>query len=278
MQCIYQRIYHSSVRVVKNQILAETVYSDIKGELVAKIAVDKDSFLINNASMEIHSRDTDSKVVLLNKLSGTEASFESSRTFKQALADFDEPLANELFTESLRGITQIEDYFYKERGFSSPVEHYNYWEKAVTGTCFFYSNLDRRTRFYKCSNDYQKEIYLFLRFKSYFLYLTENGSYYITGNLIDKHHEMNTTMEISEGRINKAKGSILRVWDPLCKESAVSVSNLTGADINLLSKKNIAGLCGGGQGCIHLIDLADGCINTLKYYLHHPWDLNQTKE
>lgn len=61
---------------------------------------------------------------------------------------------------------------------------------------------------------------------------------------------------------------MLRVPDAVCLESTEFLSCLLGADpLALPSKKVLAGMLGGSQGCIHLVDLVSESWQTLQQFL-----------
>jgi hypothetical protein len=254
-------------------LIAETSHCDTRGETVAKLKVDKTTFAIVDACIEIHRGRGHGEIAAVKELVGIEAYLGKGPELRQAFKRMTEPLAGNLFAETVRGVIQAETFLYKERGYASSSDYSQYWNRMYINSCRYYSNLDRvKDSWDVYANGRERIGCLFLRSKTYFLYAEGPGEYTIVGSINDTFHEMNTWIKICNDKVQSAKGTILRVPDEVCKESTQFLTALAGVDINVADKKEISGLLGTAQGCVHLIDMTDDSVNTLKYYLSHPWD------
>ncbi len=267
MHCLLQRNFYTSVKKTENGLmLAETKHADHQGETIARLLVDINTFTIEKAYLEIHQRvNGREEVKPVEGLSGIKAYFGVKRELKQAFEKMNEPLAAPLFAETIRGIIQAETYLLRERGFASIDDYSDYWQRMYRGSCRYYSNLDRADSSWgDYAGDVSRQGYVFLRFKTYFLYLTAPDQYLVIGSINDTFHEMNVSLTISRGRVLEAKGNMLRVPHDICCESTEFFAALAGTEIAPLSKKSISALLGGTQGCVHLVDMLDDSINTYR--------------
>jgi hypothetical protein len=272
MNCIFQRNYNTAVRETENgKLLAETRYCDTKGETAARLELDKITFIIDKACLEVHERISHGEIKPVSELCGIEAYLGSGQELKGAFAKMEHPLAADLFAETVRGIIQAETFLHKERGYASMAVYSKHWDKVYADSCRYYSNLDRIDNSWgDYAGEGSRQGYLFLRAKTYFLYSTGPGEYLVAGSINDTFHEMNACLKMSGERILAAEGNMLRVPHDVCKEATEFFRNLAGADIKATSKKAVATMLGKGQGCVHLIDMVDDAVNTLRYYQSHP--------
>lgn len=267
VRCLWQRNFHTAVRDEKKHLLAETVYQDSGREVATRLLVDSRTFRILEATLERPGRDGEASI-LVPGLHGKEAYLGAGRELREALAGVNDPLAVDLFAETVRGVVQAETFLYRERGFGSAVEYGRHWDKMYLQACRYYSNLERVTRRWE---EYlvqeRKGGYLFLRYKTYLLYQEAAAKYLVLGSFNDSFHEMNVSLR-SDEQIVACNGDMLRVPDAVCLESTESLSCLLGADpLAFPSKKGVAGMLGGSQGCIHLVDLVSESWQTLQQFL-----------
>ncbi len=264
MKNFFQRHWFTIVRHSghEKQVEAQTVYRGTDGETAALLRVDPVTFKILTATWETYAPEV--KSVPVRGLIGVEAYFDCAPMLKDALAGLGD-FPRSLFAETVRGIIQAETFLLEERGFSTPFEYGKYWEKFYAGSCRYYSNLDRITRKwdeYACSS---RSTNLFNRFKSQCLYSGAGAGFRVTGALSDSFHELGVELCIDENLvITGAKGDILRAPDDVCREATGYMQNLPGKRVQDLSKKQVAGLLGAGQGCVHLIDLVHDAVESVK--------------
>lgn len=264
MRCVLQRNFHTSVRDEKSQLLAETIYQDSSREVAARLFVDRKTFSIQEAGLERLGCDG----VLVPELLGMVAYLGAGKELRQALAGIKDPLAAELFAETIRGIVQAETFLYRERGFSSAGEYGRHWNEKYLNSCRYYSNLGRVTRRWEEYDGHERRGgYLFLRSKTYLLYQEAAGSYLVKGALNDSFHEMSIVMQFAK-QIVACSGNMLRVPDEVCCGAMEFLPCLHGMDsFPGLPKSVLAEMLGGGQGCIHLVDLVSDSWQTLRQHL-----------
>lgn len=275
MQCLYQRNFHTSAQASEDGLLfAQTSHCDAKGETIAKLRVNKNTFSIVDACLEVHRHCGAGEIISVKEFVGLEAYLGKGPQLRQAFKNIEEPLAGNLFSETVRGVIQAETFLYKERGYASSSQYSEYWNRMYVDSCRYYSNLDRvKNSWDVYASGHERTGYLFLRAKTYFLYSTGPEELAIAGSINDTFHEMNSWLEVRGNKIWSAEATILRVPDQVCQESTQFMSNLAGADIDSLTKKELSGLLGTSQGCVHLIDMIDDSVNTLRFCRRHPWDL-----
>ncbi len=274
MICLFQRDFHTSVgSSQEGKLKAQTKYRDTRGEAIATLLIDRKTFNIEDATLTLYRDMLNEEIMQVDELLGIKAYLGTGLELKRAFVGMDEPFAAPLFAETIRGIIQAETFIFNERGYSSMEEYSRYWEDMYRDSCRYYSNLDRiKTVWDHYVPGAGREGYLFLRYKSYFLYSTGEAKYFIAGSISDTFHEMNACLRIAGEEIISVEGSMLRVPDEICKEATGFFTPLTGRKIINVSKKEISAWLGRGQGCVHLIDLFDDAVKTLKYYRRHPWD------
>jgi len=272
VECFFQRYWHTSIyRNGEKHLTGTTNYNDSNYELTASMLVNCNNFVIQDAFLERYrSTERTIKMQRIPDLEGIEAYFGSGPRLRESLKTINDPVAASLFAETVRGIIQAETFLLRERGYASPEEYSKYWDDFYAGSCRYYSNLDRIS----CSwSDYaggdEREHSLFTRFKSQHLFKLRSNMYLVVGSLSDSFHELNIILEVNlpDCRVLSAKGTFTRVPDAVCRESAAYLTELKEKELTGLSKKEIAGLLGKNQGCIHLIDIIHDAATTLALFI-----------
>lgn len=267
MKNLFQRNWYTEVRRSNTGSLeAKTSYMDTHRETAARLMVDANSFIITEATWE----EQRSLKPLLNRirqvtpLYGAEAYLGSGPALKEAAAFLDDPLAAALFSETVRGIIQAETFLLKERGYRSEEDYDETWSNLYSGSCRYYSNLDRVTNsWYDHVGESTRAGNLFVRFKTQSLFDLSAGQYLLTGNLSDSFHEINVRLKLDGPEVQEADGALLRAPDIICREAVPLLENLQGINLREISKKELAGILGKGQGCTHMIDLVNDCVQLL---------------
>lgn len=272
MRCLFQRNWHSSVRFDEGQgeqeLLVEVTYCGTDREACARLFIDPQTLIIKDAYWEKYRTPGESgcQVLRIPQLSGMEAYFKAGPVLREALAPLQDSYAHSLFAEAVRGVIQAETYLFKERGFASTEAYQNYWDNNYVNTCRYYSNLDRVTQgWYDYIGYSERRGSLFNRIKTQHLYL--NGDYYLlTGNMTDSFHGVSVELELEKDKykVKSARGELVRAPDPVCAEAVDLMAGLAGKELAGLKKKDIAQRMGGGNGCIHLIDLVFDGLETLE--------------
>ena len=270
MNNLFQRNWYTEVRRSDDKLLAvKTSYLDTDREAVAHMLVDINTFIVKEA-LWVEQRPLkplNERTRRVTPLIGTEAYFSSGPVLKEAGKFINDPIAVAAFTENIIALIQAETYILEERGFASKEAYEGNWVNFYTGSCRYYSHPDRVTQsWYTYLGDSKRDDNLFVRFKTQGLFgLTEN-QYLLIGNLSDSFHEVNVNIKLNGFIVEKATGVSIRTPDPVCKEATGFLDNLQGINLQGLPKKEIAGILGKGQGCVHLIDLVNNCAQILDLY------------
>lgn len=267
MKNLFQRNWYTEVRRSNNGLLtAKTSYVDTHREAVAHLFVDVNTFIIQEALWE-EQRSTEpiqARTLQVTPLCGSEAYFSSGPVLKEAAEFLRDPLAVALFSETVKGLIQAETFLLEERGFTSEQDYESKWKDSYSGSCRYFSNLDRVTdKWYDHVGESQRAGNLFVRFKTQSFFDLEDNRYLLTGNLSDSFHEVNVRIQLNGFIVEEADGILLRTPDLVCRESAALLANLNGTDLRGIAKKELASILGKGQGCVHVIDLVGDCAYIL---------------
>jgi len=264
---IFQRHWYTMVRRSRSGGLldVQTVYRGTDGECAALLLVQPETFKIVAATWESYAPEF--MTVDIKGLAGVEAYFNCGPALKETLGELGE-FPRSLFAESVRGIIQAETFLLAERGFASPEEYDLYWDEFYAGSCRYYSNLDRVSQKWHEYAGAYRTTGLFNRFKCQNVYASEEG-YRVTGMFCDSFHELSVDLALgADLSVAKANAVMLRVPDNVCREALAYTSQLTGRVLDGLGKKQVAGLLGAGEGCVHLIDLVHDAVESVKIYKH----------
>jgi len=270
MDCLFQRFWHTTVRLVEEELKVETTYCGSDKELCAIMTVAPDSFAVNRAWWEVYraaGRDYP-RSSEIGALRGIKAYFGCGNELNRALEPLNFPEARDLFAEGVRGIVQAETFLWKKRGYGSAKEYEDHWYDLFKSGCRYYSNTDRVTRsWYEHVGYPERSGALFNRFKSQTLYL-DNTRWLLEGHFVDSFHSVAMKLQVDQesGMIHKAEGAILRAPDEVCREASSFMADLEQKQLLEMRKKEIASLLGAENGCVHLIDLAADAANTLLLY------------
>lgn len=266
MRNTFQRHWFTMVRRSRTCGLldAQTVYRGTDGECAALLLVEPGTLKIVAATWESYAPEV--TTVEVKGLKGVEAYFKCGPVLKETLAGLGE-FPRSLFAETVRGIIQAETFLLAERGFASPSEYSRYWEKIYTGSCRYYSNLERISRTWDEYYGSDRITSLFNRFKSQKVYIDEKKGYRVAGMFSDSFHELSVDLALDPNLlVTKANGVMLRVPDNVCCEAVAYISELPGRLSDGLGKKQVAGLLGEGEGCVHMIDLVHDAMESVKIY------------
>lgn len=272
MDFLLQRCWHTSVlRENKDYIVSKTTYLDPWVERVAQLRMETGSLKIEKAWLERPGRPgnmAESREEIQG-LRGVQAYLGNGLKIRQALRDVKDEMERFLINDSVIGVIQAETFLFKERGYDNAADYSRAWEKFYVGSCRYYSNLERvQNTWGGYIGLSAREDTLFDRFKNQQLYKDDKGYYLINASLIDSFHQVNTSLKLDDNmKVTAAHGQLLRVPDQVCRESTAQLANIEGILLAGMSKKDLAGLLGAGQGCVHLIDLVYDSIKTLELYI-----------
>lgn len=259
MECLFRRNWYTSVRRGNGELRSETSYVDTIREVAARLRVGLTDFVIRDAEWEEQRPVIPGarKIHPVQVLRGKDSYFNSGSALRELASVTDDPLVIALFAETVKGVIQAETFLWEERGYPSAEEYDRSWEEFYSGSCRYYSNLDRVTKsWFQHVGETKREGNLFVRFKTQTLYSLANGKFLLDGNLSDSFHEVSVNFTLNKDmEVEKAEGNLLRTPDSVCKESAGFLKDLVGVKLKGVTKKEIANLLGKGQGCVHVIDV-----------------------
>lgn len=264
MEYLGQRYWHCAVtRPQRDLVRARTTYLTITMEAAAVLEVDPATLEIKQARWDIYRlEDGRPLTVAIPALAGQTAYFGSGPVLRTALAGF-HPVAAGLFAETVRGVIQSETWLTRERHHGSMEDYDRAWAEAHRGSCRYYSNLDRVTRKWgEHVADQERSDVLFNRFKSAVWHRPPQGDILISAALADSFHDVGLTVRAAPPAftITEARGTVRRAPDAVCREAGALTAGLIGTSLTRTDKRTVAGILGGPQACVHLIDLtADVC-------------------
>lgn len=268
MKNLFQRNWYTEVRRSDNGLLkAKTSYVDTYREAVAHLIVDVNSFIIREALWEEQrsSEPINVRSLQVTPLCGSEAYLSSGPALKEAALFLEDSLAVALFSETVKGIIQAETFLLNERGFTSEQDYEHKWMDFYSGSCRYFSSLDKVTQtWFDHVGESKREGNLFVRFKTQSFFDLGENRYLLTGNLSDSFHEVNVRLKLDGFIVEEADGVLLRTPDLICREAAALLTNLCGINLRGIAKKELAGILGKGQGCVHVIDLVSDCAYILE--------------
>lgn len=267
MKSIHHSHWHTAVSVTGPDTLsARTSFLSTGIECAAELTVDIGTFRIQKALWEIYRGPDGALSCEIDGLKEVEAYFRSGESLREAVLRKYGPKAHSLFSETVRGIIQAETFLTGERGYESPESYDQYWSNMYINSCRYYSNLDRVTSRWSDHISGQERFNncLYNKFKA--VSVSDRGdTYHAVSSLSDSFHEagINITLDKNTGAVLTADCRLLRAPDAVCFESGCFSQKLEGAKPGSLSKKDVANLLGGGQGCVHIIDLCHDVFTVL---------------
>lgn len=268
MKSIYHSHWHTAVNVTGAQtITGKTSFLSTGLECAATLTVDTSTFRIQQAHWEIHRGPQGALRSDIDGLKGVEAYFGSGESLRGEVLNIYGPNAHYLFSEAVRGIIQSETFLVRERGYESEESYDQFWTEMYKNSCRYYSNLDRvsvrwaehisgQDRFNGC---------LYNKFKAVSV-LDCGEEYHTVSSLSDSFHEVGLNIKLGKktGAVLYAGCQLLRAPDKVCFESGELSKNLEGLKPGDLSKKDVAKLLGGSEGCVHIIDLCHDVFTVIK--------------
>ena len=266
MEVLYgSSIFCTVEKVHGDMIIAKSNLVSTDYEAEARIRAGLTTFIIQSAGWNIFR----SPGGTLNGgreevgLKGIEAYFQAGRDLKQVLGDEGGGWPRELMSECVRGIIQSETFIQVERGYLTPQSYDDYWKDFYKGSCRYFSNLDRISiewGEYVNGQDYAggnvRQRGLYSKNSSCTVCRRGDGGFTAIGSFIDSFHEIGIVISMTaDGIVTDCTGNLLRAPDRVCTENQRHLELLLGKKIAGLSKKDVAAVAGGPQGCIHLVDI-----------------------
>jgi len=253
----YHGTMSTTVRKLEgSRVAVQSVILSTNYEAVATLLADARSFHVQDAAWQIH-RSPQSRFNGKGEapeLVGVEAFFNAGPALK-AVGEAHGDLPRQLMTECVKGIILSETYLYKERGYSTLKECDDTFVQTSLNTCYLHSNLDRQTvpwLDYIANRDWGD--LLFDRTHTVTIHYGD-GAARAEGLFIDSFHEIHISLETVSGIITKVESVLVRVPDPICRETQGLLSGFENKAVDTLTKQEVGRVCGGGLGCAHLSDL-----------------------
>ncbi|MFZ5650695.1 MAG: DUF2889 domain-containing protein [Bacillota bacterium] len=259
--------WHTAVNIAGPETLsARTCFLSSGIECAATLTTDIGTFSIQRALWEVYRGPDGASCAEIDGLKGVEAYFRSGELLRDAVLKKYGQKAHSLVSEAVRGIIQAETFLTCERGYESAESYDRYWSNMYINTCRYYSNLDRVTSRWSDHISGQERFNgsLYNKFKA--VSVSDCGdTYHVGASLSDSFHEvgMNITLDKYTRAVLSANCRLLRAPDAVCFESGGYSQKLVGVKPGSLSKRDVAGLLGGGQGCVHIIDLCHDVFTVL---------------
>ncbi|MEQ8174200.1 MAG: DUF2889 domain-containing protein [Syntrophomonadaceae bacterium] len=258
--------FHSSVkvdRISEQELKAECVVLSTNRESRGWLITDVQGLKISQAGWADYRKAGGSaRSGNIPKLIGVEAFLDAGPHLKRALPSREQEPIRDLISECIRGLVQAETFFFRERGYLSAAQYDSYWEEMYLNGCYYYSHLDEVEKPWLDYVGYtQRSANLFNRVHSLVIHREPNGCYSLNASFIDSFHELGVRLGMdTDGIILLSEASYNRAPDKICWYNTRHLKKLLGLRLLDLSKKDLASLAGGAQGCNHLVDiLYDAC-------------------
>ena len=268
MKLLFQQSLRSSTRSVGGgRIEAEAVLLSTDAEMVARITVTQDTFLIEKAEREsLRSGSLYVSSVGGANLIGKPAYFGVAASLTRAFPDAKDAIERSVFAECIKALIQSECYLFRERGFADKQAYQKNWDISHPNSCRYYSHLDRVSRrWFEYIGDEPRKQNLFNRHKSIAIWQSERGTLEGRGTFLDSFHELGIQAQCeADGTIVGFTGSFLRAPDSICFGTAEMVTSLAGRNLNEFTRKEMNRCAGGPEGCAHLLDLGQDLLATLQ--------------
>jgi hypothetical protein len=277
MALVYQRFVHVAVTRSGKDVLLTIDFMDSHREDNISLLLDSSDFIVKEAMGEtprnpggvMGFRD-------LKALVGKKIYLKGAQGIKESLMGMPKEERGHLFQMILAGISnvvQAEVFLLKERGFSTPAEFEVYFQKMYDGGCVYYSNLDRVERdflaYVEENHKGRGQRSLFSRHSNTTVRSAPGEErYLIRCNICDSFHEMAIKLLVDSDRtILATRSSMVRVPDPVCKESLDSLDELIGKRLSADNIRVLVSTAGGSRGCAHLGDLLADAVRALEKVL-----------
>ncbi|MBP2665409.1 MAG: hypothetical protein H6Q76_389 [Firmicutes bacterium] len=268
MKLLFQQSLRSSTRSVGDgRIEAEAVLLSTDAEMVARITVTQDTFLIEKAEREsLRSGSLYVSSVGGANLIGKPAYFGVAASLTRAFPDAKDAIERSVFAECIKALIQSECYLFRERGFADKQAYQKNWDISHPNSCRYYSHLDLVSRrWFEYIGDEPRKQNLFNRHKSIAIWQSERGTLEGRGTFLDSFHELGIQAQCeADGTIVGFTGSFLRAPDSICFGTAELLTSLSGRNLGEFTRKEMNRCAGGPEGCAHLLDLGQDLLATLQ--------------
>lgn len=265
--------YNSCLRVDRisgRELKAECVVLSTQRESRGWIITDVANLKIGQAGWSDYRKaEHDTQYVAIPELIGVEAFLDAGPCLKEALPGPEKEPIRELISECIRGLVQAETFFFKERGYASASQYDSYWEEMYLNRCYYYSHLKQVEKPWLDYVGYtERNGNLFNRMHSVVIHQEINGSYNLNASFIDSFHELGVRLKMDgDGIVLLSEATYNRAPDRICWHNTHHLQKLLGLCLPNLSKKDLASLAGGAEGCNHLVDILHDASRTAREFI-----------
>lgn len=253
-------IYHANTALKVNRnndvVQAECSLLNNNTEASAWVYADVKTLQIQRAGWALYrSIESNTGVFELPELIGVEAYLNSGPVLKSVLGAPGQELPRKLVAECFRGMLQAESFFFVDRGYETADQYNEFWNQSYTGSCRCFSHLDQIDKQWPEWLNTERSYSLFNRSKTISIQ-RQQLDFIITASLIDTYHNLHLEMRLDEnGLVQIASGDFIAAPDKICYENTDHLPQFIGQNLPAMSKKDIAALVGGAEGCTHLLDM-----------------------
>ena len=274
MGLAYQRFTHFSVKRTGTDISLDISFIDSNREDILSLLLDSQDFTVKAAQCET-PRNPGGFMGLrdLNALRGQKVYLQGAKGIKESLMALESEEREHFYNLLLGGIStvvQAEVFLLTERGFATPGDYEDFFQKAYQNGCVFYSNLGRVERDFTA---YVEENHkgrgrgsLFNRQNLVTVRKAPmEDRFLVRGNLCDSFHEIAMKIMVDfDFNILAVRSSMLRFPDPVCKEAMSTFNSLVGKRMVPENTSQLLSCSHGNSGCAHLGDLVIEGARALK--------------
>lgn len=253
--------FHSSVkvdRISEQELKAECVVLSTNRESRGWLITDVQGLKISQAGWaDYRKAGGGAQSGDIPELVGVEAFLNAGPHLKRALPGRKQEPIRDLISECIRGLVQAETFFFNERGYLSAAHYDSYWEGMYLNGCYYYSHLDRVEKpWLEYVGLTERTGNLFNRVHSVVIHREPGGCYSLNASFIDSFHELGVRLGLDAGGVVLlSEASYNRAPDKICRDNTRHLKKLPGLVLADLSKKELAALAGGSEGCNHLVDI-----------------------
>lgn len=265
MALVYQRFTHASVNKAEDDILLRINFMDSQREDNLSLLLSSSDFKVievrgetpRNPGGIMGSRD-------LQGLLGKRIYLKSIQGIRESFVGMPKEEREHLFQLIVAGVSvvvQAEVFLLAERGFSTPEEFENFFQKIYGDGCIYYANLDRVQRdftaYVEANHKGRGRESLFNRHTLTTIRRAPGEDrFLVRGNICDSFHEIAMKLLVdSDKTILASRASFPRVPDPVCVESGNYFHKINGKRLSSANIRELTGIAGGSKGCAHLSDL-----------------------
>lgn len=262
-------IYHASTALKVNRVgdvvQVECTLLNNNTEASAWVFADVKTLQIQQAAWALYrSDDRELGVFELPQLIGVEAYLNAGPILKSVLGGPGQEMPRALVADCFRVMVQAETFFFEERGYKTAEKYVEFWHQNYAGLCRYYSHFEQIDKHWPAWLANTKRSYnLFNRSKTITIQ-RQLLDFIITASFIDSFHHVHLEIRLDQfGQVQTASGNFINAPHKNCHENTEHLSKIIGLNLPALSKREIAALVGGPDGCTHLLELIGDAASAL---------------